>query len=90
MIGTRTSGIVFGNSGSSFNLVGFTDADYAGCLETRKSRSGFAFVLNGGPISWSSQRQNVVSWSTIEAEYIALANGIKALWLRRMLNDLKI
>ena len=91
LIGTRTSGIVFGSSGSSLNLVGFTDADYAGCLETRKSRSGFVFLLNNGPISWSSQRQNVVSLSTTEAEYIALAHGAKeAVWLRRMLSELNV
>ena len=89
--GTRNLGIVFGISGSSCEIRGYTDADYAGCLETRKSRSGFVFQLNGGPISWSSQRQNVVSLSTAEAEYIALAHGTKeAIWLRRILNDLKI
>ncbi|XP_033218364.1 secreted RxLR effector protein 161-like [Belonocnema kinseyi] len=69
--GTRDLGIVFGNSGSSCEIRGYTDTDYAGCLETRKSRSGFVFQLNGGPISWSSQRQSVVSLSTAEAEYIA-------------------
>ena len=91
LLGTRNSGIVFGNSGSSFNRIGYTDADYAGCLESRKSRSGFVFLLNGGPISWSSQKQSVVSLSTTEAEYIALAHGTKeAIWLRRMLSDLEI
>lgn len=59
--GTRDFGIVYGNSGSSFEISGFTDADYAGCVNTRRSRSGFVFVLNGGPISWSSQLQRVVA-----------------------------
>ncbi|XP_033232128.1 secreted RxLR effector protein 161-like [Belonocnema kinseyi] len=54
--GTCDLGRVFGNSGSSCEIRGYTDADYAGCLETRKSRSGFVFELNGGPILWSSQR----------------------------------
>ena len=82
-------GIVFENSGSMLNVNGFTDADYAGCTETRKSRSGFVFLLNGGPISWSSQRQSIVSLSTAEAEYIALTHGAKeAIWLRQFLNDL--
>lgn len=88
--GTRDFGIVYGNSGSIDALKGYTDADYAGCLETRRSRSGFVFLLYGGPISWSSQRQSVTSLSTAEAEYIALAHGTKeAIWLRRLLNDLK-
>lgn len=84
-------GIIFGKSGSINELAGFTDADYAGCLQTRKSRSGYIFLLNGAPISWSSQRQNCVSLSTTEAEYVALANGTKeAIWLRRLLNELGI
>lgn len=53
LIGTRDYGITFG---SFVSITGFTDADYAGCLETRKSRSGFVFLLNNGPICWSSQR----------------------------------
>ena len=89
LIGTRDLGILFGNSGSSIAVNGFTDADYAGCLESRKSRSGFVFLLNGGPICWSSQRQSVVALSTAEAEYIALTHGTKeALWLRQMLKEL--
>ena len=54
--GTCTRGIEFGRSGSTFDILGYTDADYAGCLDTRRSRSGFVFLLNGAPISWSSQR----------------------------------
>lgn len=88
--GTRNYGITFGNSGSYTSVTGFTDADYAGCLETRRSRSGFVFLLNGGPICWSSQKQSIVALSTAEAEYIALTHGTKeALWLRQMLKDLE-
>lgn len=88
--GTRDVGIVFGRAGN-LRAVGFTDANYAGCVDTRKSRSGFVFMLGGAPISWSSQRQNAVSLSTAESEYIALAHGAKeALWLQRMLNDLRV
>lgn len=75
--GTLDYGIVISDSESEHTLVGYTDADYAGCIETRKSTSGFVFMLNGGPIAWSSQRQPVVSLSTTEAEYIALAHGVK-------------
>lgn len=89
--GTSDFGIVFGNSGSSLKLVGFTDADYAGCIDTRKSRSGYVFLFNGSPVSWSSQRQNCVSLSTTESEYIALSHGVKeAVWVQRFLNKLLI
>lgn len=90
LIGTRDFGLTFGNSGSS-DIFGYTDADYAGCVDTRRSRSGFVFVFNGGPICWSSQKQDIVATSTAEAEYIALSHGAKeAIWLRQMLSDLKI
>lgn len=99
LIGTIDVGLVYGNSGSSAGsanfgessaqLVGYTDADYAGCLSTRRSRSGYVFLFNGTPISWSSQRQEVVALSTAEAEYIALFQGTKeSVWLRRMMNEL--
>ena len=99
LIGTIDVGLVYGNSESSAGpanfdessaqLVGYTDADYTSCLSTRRSRSGYVFLFNGTPISWSSQRQEVVALSTAEAEYIALFQGTKeSVWLRRMLNEL--
>lgn len=81
--GTVDYGIVYGDSGSGRSLHGFTDADYAGDVDTQKSTSGCIFLLNGGAISWSSQRQRVVALSTTKAEYIALSNGTKyAIWIR--------
>ena len=78
-------------SSLALQIHGYTDGDYAGCLKARRSRSGFVFLLNGGPISWSSQRQSIVSLSTAEAEYIALTHGTKeAIWLRQMLKELDI
>ena len=89
--GTRGTGIVFECRNGPLGAIGFTDADYAGCVETRRSRSGFVFLLSGARISWSSQRQSVVSLSTAESEYITLAHGAReALWLQRMLNDLGV
>ena len=91
LAGTRDFCLAFGDSGSSLKITGFTDADFAGCIETRKSRSGYVFLLNGAPISWCNQLQKIVTLSTAEAEYVALANGVKeAIWLRRMLNELNV
>jgi hypothetical protein len=73
-----------------YNLVGYSDADYAGDLDDRHSTSGNIFVLSGGAISWLSKRQPTVALSTTEAEYISLSQATQeAVWLRRLLNDLK-
>jgi hypothetical protein len=67
-------------------LVGFTDADYAGCLDSRRSTSGFLFLHLGGAVAWGSHRQTCTATSTTEAEYIAASDATKeAVWLRRLL-----
>jgi len=69
-------------------LVGFSDADWAGDCDSRKSTSGFVFMYAGGPVSWGSKRQTCVALSTSEAEYVALSVTVQeGLWLHRMLNE---
>lgn len=83
--GTLTEGIFYGNN-SDVKLVGYTDSDWAGDTETRKSTSGYAFHLGTGAISWSSKKQPVVALSTAEAEYIAATScATQTVWLRRIL-----
>src|SRR5258706_14207569 len=65
-------------------LEGFTDSDFAGCPDTRRSISGYIFKLANCAISWRSRKQKSVATSTPEAEYMALAFAIKHyLWLLR-------
>ena len=67
----------------------FSDADWAGCPDTRRSTSGFCVFLGESLVSWSSKRQPTVSRSSAEAEYRAVANAAaECIWLRQLLREL--
>ena len=86
--GSQRLGLVFCKDDLDTELHGYSDADWGGCLKSRKSTSGYVFKLCGGPISWASRKQTVVAKSTCEAEYIALSEACKeAAWLRRFHAD---
>lgn len=75
----------------TMDLVGYSDSDFANCPETRKSVSGFIFLLGNGrvPLSWKSGNQELVATSTLEAEYIALFTASQeALFLQRLIGYL--
>jgi hypothetical protein len=71
-------------------LTGYSDSDWAGDYDTRKSTSGYVFSVGSATISWSSKLQATVALSTCEAEYIGQTNATKeAVWLRRLLNEVQ-
>nr|GEY69224.1 retrotransposon protein, putative, unclassified [Tanacetum cinerariifolium] len=73
---------------SSFELTGFSDADYAGCKDTFKSTSGGAQFLGEKMVSWSSKKQDCTTLSTAKAEYVSLsACCAQVLWMRTQLTD---
>lgn len=72
-----------------FNVVGFCDSDYATDKDTRRSRTGYLFLMNGSLITWYSKLQKTVACSTAEAEYMSVSACVKeALWLRNFLGSL--
>lgn len=86
--GTTDFGILY-KKGEINELVAYTDSDYAGDMDDRKSTSGYVFMLSSGAVSWCSKKQSVVSLSTTEAEFIAAAFcACQAVWLQRVLEDL--
>lgn len=86
--GTVNMGIFY-NSNDVVDFVGYSDADYAGDNETRRSTSGYVFHIGSGVISWASTRQKSVSTSSTESEYIAACQAVKELvWIKQLVAEL--
>ena len=89
--GTRSFRLHYGGENRDLPLSGLSDADWAGDKKDRASVSGFVWSLGGGPISWSSKKQNCIALSTTEAEYIALTRAIQeGIWLRQSLSQFQL
>ncbi|XP_031101938.1 uncharacterized protein LOC116005841 [Ipomoea triloba] len=72
-------------------IVGYTDADWAGCPWDRRSTSGYCILLGGNLVSWKSKKQNVVARSSAEAEYRAMELGTcELIWVKQLLIELKL
>ncbi|XP_042974572.1 secreted RxLR effector protein 161-like [Carya illinoinensis] len=75
----------------NLQVVGYSDLDFAGRVDTRKSTSGYIFLLAEGAISWKSKKQSIVATSTMEAEFIACYEATtQAIWLKNFISGLKI
>ncbi|XP_073137034.1 secreted RxLR effector protein 161-like [Henckelia pumila] len=85
--GTTNVGLWYSKD-SEFNLVGYSDADYAGCKIDRKSTSGSCQFLGDRLISWFSKKQASIATSTAEAEYLAAGSCCaQILWIQQQLRD---
>ena len=88
--GTLDLGLKLGGRNANPSLKGYSDSDWGGSLDDRKSTTGFVFDFSG-PISWQSKRQPTVALSSTEAEYMALTQAAKeALWLQGLLSEFGI
>nr|GAT43935.1 polyprotein [Mycena chlorophos] len=86
LVGTKELRLTYG--AGKKGLEGYSDADGMS-QEDRHAISGYAFVIDGGAISWSSKKQELVTLSTTEAEYVALTHAAKeATWLRALIGEL--
>ena len=74
--------------GSTFELLGYSDSDYAGCKVNRKSTTGTCQFIGRSLVSWSSKKQNSVALSTTKAEYVVVgACCAQLLWMKQTLKD---
>ncbi|XP_048493268.1 uncharacterized mitochondrial protein AtMg00810-like [Beta vulgaris subsp. vulgaris] len=86
--GTLDHGLYLYPSPTS-KLIAYTDADWGGCPDTRRSTSGYCVFLGDNLLSWSAKRQPTLSRSSAEAEYRGVANVVsESCWLRNLLLEL--
>lgn len=86
--GTSDNGLLYTKCQPN-SVVGYSDADWAGDHNDRKSTSGYTFMMSSAAITWRSKKQQTVALSTAEAEFTALsAASQEALWLRTLMFDL--
>ncbi|XP_071719245.1 uncharacterized mitochondrial protein AtMg00810-like [Rutidosis leptorrhynchoides] len=87
--GTISHGLQLSKTSLS-SLVSYTDADWGGCPNTRRSTSGYCVFLGGNLVSWSAKRQPTVSRSSVEAEYRGIANVVsESCWLHNILLEIR-
>jgi histone deacetylase 1/2 len=88
--GTIHHGLRFQPS-SDKSLIAFSDSDWAGCPDTRRSTTGFVIFYAGIPVSWVSRKQHTISRSSCEAEYRAVSSTVtELLWLQQLLDELGV
>src|SRR5699024_3591620 len=84
--GTITFGLTFSAKGRPIGLSAYADSAYANSAKSR-STTGFIFMIDGTPITWTSRKQSITAQSTTEAEYMAVSEAAKqAIWVRHFLH----
>ncbi|RVW51060.1 Retrovirus-related Pol polyprotein from transposon TNT 1-94 [Vitis vinifera] len=72
-------------------FIGYSDSDFVGCQDSRRSTSGYIYLLAGGAISWRSAKQTLVTSSTMEAEFVACYEASnQGIWLRNFVTRLRV
>ncbi|KAA0060866.1 Retrovirus-related Pol polyprotein from transposon TNT 1-94 [Cucumis melo var. makuwa] len=88
--GTKDYLLTYKRSGH-LEMIGYSDSDFVGCVDTRKSTFGYLFLLAEGAISWKSAKQSIIAASTMEAEFVACFEAtVHGLWLWNFISGLGI
>jgi ribonuclease HI len=90
--GTRNLGLSFKKSSANeFQIEAYSDADWAGDQEDRKSTTGYVIRLNGSVVSWVSKKQATIALSSAEAEYMAISAAMQEIkWIEQLLTELNV
>lgn len=88
--GTLHYGLPF-DHGTHMSIIGYSDADWARCVETRCSTYGYSIFLGSNLISWTAKKQPTVARSSCESEYLAMANVAAVIvWVTHLLKELRV
>ena len=75
----------------NLDLVGYSDEDFAICVDSRKSTSGYIFIMVGGAVSWRSVKQTLISTSTMEAKLVSFFEATsQGVWLKSFIYGLRV
>lgn len=86
--GSSNSGLLF-QAHQPPHLIAFSDSDWAGDKDSRRSTTGYTLMMSGCAVAWKSCLQKIVACSSTEAEYIALSETMReVLWIRQILGEL--
>ena len=71
--------------------IGYSDSDFAGCVDSRKSTSGYIFMFVSGAVSWRNAKQILTATSTMEAEFVSCFEAIShGVWLKSFIARLRV
>ncbi|KAL0352220.1 UNVERIFIED_CONTAM: Secreted RxLR effector protein [Sesamum calycinum] len=88
--GTKDYMLIYGRT-ENLEVVGYSDSDFAGCVDSRKSTSGYIFMIANGAVSWKSAKQTLITTSTIEAEFVSCSEATShGVWLKSFISELRI
>lgn len=88
--GTVSYGLFYSKA-EDYKLVGYSDSDWCGDIDDRKSTSGYVFFMGDTAFTWFSKKQPIVTLSTCEAEYVAASGCVcHAIWLRNLLSKMEL
>ncbi|GAB2285852.1 hypothetical protein Dimus_039724 [Dionaea muscipula] len=89
--GTISFGIWYASTDLGLELKGFSDSDWGNDMDSRRSTTGFLFCLGSTPFTWVSKLQPIVTLSSSEAEYVAIAAAVShCIWLRQLLEEMHL